>query len=519
MSDHFAAELRAEALRLGLGYAGPTVADAPPAADASLPRIQIGDGRTAQAVEESLQVLREHADIFDLGGEIVRNHGERLVPLDRHALSYFMGKSVVFYRFTATDKIRLEDPPQRLIDQILSLGSMRGLKPLDAVTTIPTLRPDDSTLSAAGYDRAARLLYVGDSVTVPECPTADDARAAYQTVMSAFAEFPFVAPADWAAMLAALITAVVRPALPTAPAFAFDAPSQGSGKTLLASCVAALASGERPEPWPPVAARDDDEIRKRLFSALRIGARAILWDNLAGTLDSPSLAAFLTSPTFRDRILGRSESLALPNRAVFLMTGNNLQFAGDMPRRIITCRIDPRCEQPFARQFNLDPLAWIMGHRVQIATAALTIVKAFQMSGASPRPGSLASFEAWDRYVRQPVAWIMGADPMDAIVTGAEADPEREALRDLLTALRGCFGNGPFTAADTVEAIRRGRATFPIGTDAQRALAAAVADMAGRDVPSAKSIGRMFNFRRGRLVDGMKLECRQDRNVKAWFVG
>jgi len=492
------------------GYRGPTVAPSIPVA--------IGPGRTAEAVESVLATLRERPDVFDLGGAIVHIYNGATVPLDRHALAHFLGGAVRFVRYRQDGTATADDPPQRLVDQLLSLGAMRGLKPLDAVTTIPTLRPDGSVLDSPGYDAASRLLYAGDGESsVPDHPTADEVRAAYETALYPFREFPFVAPQDWAVMLSAILTAVVRPALPTAPAFAFDAPTVGSGKTLLASCIAALASGERPEPWPPVAARDDEEIRKRLFAALRTGARAIVWDNLAGTLDSPSLAAFLTGPTFRDRILGKSESLALPNRAVFLLTGNNVSLAGDMPRRVLTCRIDPKCERPFARQFDLDPLAHVMAHRVDIATAALAIVRGWLTSGAAPRPGRVASFEAWDSFVRQPVAWIMGVDPLDAINTGAEADPEREALGDLLEALRMCFGDAGFTAADVADAIRKGAG--PFGDEAQRAVAAAVADVAGRNDPSAKSIGRILNFRRGRIVNGMKLECEPTRDGKRWFAG
>lgn len=64
--------------------------------------------------------------------------------------------------------------------------------------------------------------------------------------------------------------------LPTAPAFAFDAPVQGSGKTLLAKCVGALMEGRVPDVWPHTAGRDDEETRKRLFTMLRSGARALV---------------------------------------------------------------------------------------------------------------------------------------------------------------------------------------------------------------------------------------------------
>ena len=46
--------------------------------------------------------------------------------------------------------------------------------------------------------------------------------------------------------LAALLTAAIRPTLPTAPGIGYDAPVQASGKTLLAKCAGALATGALP---------------------------------------------------------------------------------------------------------------------------------------------------------------------------------------------------------------------------------------------------------------------------------
>jgi hypothetical protein len=141
--------------------------------------------------------------------------------------------------------------------------------------------------------------------------------------------------------LAAILTAAVRPTLPTSPAFAYDAPVQGSGKTLLARCVGILTEGKNPSVWPHTAGRDDEETRKRLFAVLRSGARSMVWDNITGTFDSAAMASALTSPTFTDRILGVSTSSSVPNRMVMLLTGNNLTLAGDMPRRVSTLTLQP----------------------------------------------------------------------------------------------------------------------------------------------------------------------------------
>jgi hypothetical protein len=129
--------------------------------------------------------------------------------------------------------------------------------------------------------------------------------------------------------------------------------------------------------------------------------------------------------------------------------------------------------------------------------------------------------------VRQPIAWLARtslsgqlADPIEGFHVGTAADPDREALAALLTALRVYFGNREFTAADVADIVRSyNQRNNPYITPEQSAVAAAVVDVSGRGDLSAKSIGRVFNFRRGRIVNGMALQSRPARNVKCWFVG
>ncbi len=112
------------------------------------------------------------------------------------------------------------------------------------------------------------------------------------------------------------------------------------------------------------------------------------------------MAGATTSGSFTDRILSRSESVSIPNRAIIILTGNNLTLSGDMPRRVLICRIDPKCDAPHARQFELDPLSYVRSHRLEMAATALTFIRGFLSSGAERAEGRMASFEVWDDYIR-----------------------------------------------------------------------------------------------------------------------
>jgi len=475
-------------------------------------RVELVKGHTSEAASATIDLLRRDPVAFDFGGELALADDGRVHPLCEHGLAHHLGSVTQFWRNSSDGKQVDCDPPGGLLKQIIALGERRRLKPLDGVISAPVVRLDGSVLDAPGYDPATRLLFdsLGEDVPmVPTNPTLDQARAALDTLLHPFESFPFVDATARGALLAAILTAAIRPVLPTAPAFAFDAPIQGSGKTLLASSIGALSEGRTPDVWPHTAnARDDEETRKRLFTALRTGSKTLIWDNVTGTFDSASMAAFITADAMVDRVLGKSEANRIPNRALLILTGNNLSLAGDLPRRVIICRIDPETDQPFARKFDQDPLEWVLSNRLDMLTAACILIRARFTHMQVSAPGRLASFEAWDDLVRQTVVWADTAlrvsefgDPMDLVREAQAADPEAVALFSLLDALRDQFGAAEFTAR---EVLIQAKAS---------PLEPALLDMAGnKALESAKSLGRVLSCREGRIVHGLRLTGRSDKN-------
>jgi hypothetical protein len=492
-----------------------------------LTRVELIKGQTHNAVLQTLEIMRRSPDFYDFGGALVTIDNGKIHPLDEPGLAHGLGGITQFWRLNQDGKIVLEDPPSKVTRQILSMNDRRKLKPLTAVVTAPTLRPDGTVFDKQGYDEATGFLFEtnDDLCSVPSKPDKDAVENAINILLHPFLEFPLVGPQDWGVLLAALITAAVRSALPTAPGFGFDAPVQGSGKSLLASCVGALTTGDSPTVWPHTAGRDDEEVRKRLFAALRQGARALIWDNVVGTFDSAAMAAALTSGNFTDRVLGKSESISIPNRAVLLMTGNNLTLAGDMARRVLKCRIDPETDRPFSREFDLEPLSYTLEHRQEMIAAALTIVRGRLCSGDKRAPGRMASFEAWDDFVRQSVAWISREirpgeflDPMETASASQADDPEQEILGALLQAWWNWFGDKSLSSADLLENIKASD-NHLVGERLDEAKhAKAFCECIGEFGDSAKrssrSLGRALKYRVGRIVGGFRLEKSVDAHTK-----
>lgn len=501
--------------------------------------IEVQSGRDAEAAEAAADALSQHPDIFAYAGRVACVRDGTLVALDRPGLQYLLGARLQFYREKPQPKggtVRVQMNPPRGVVEVMNVPDIVGrLRPADAVISAPTMRPDGSLLMMPGYDDATRLVLdarIEDvKQSVPERPAVVDALAAMDRLLYPFRDFPYTSSVDRAVLLAALLTAVVRPVLPTAPAFGFDAPVQGSGKTLLAKCVGLLANGAVPIVVPHTHGRDDEETRKRLTATLAGDPRCVVWDNVVGIWDSPAMAAMLTSDTLTDRLLGRSETVTFPNRTLWLVTGNNLAPAGDLTRRVLVSRIDPVSERPFARSFDLDPAAHVCEWRQHMVRDILTIMAAYRSAAPATAPGKMASFEDWDAMVRQPIAWLAAmredlVDPMDAVDARQVLDPEQERLSSLLEGVARVLGYRTFTTRELANAYHLGLQCAEgvvdeddVESQVLRDLAESLDDFNQRPGSlSHRSIGRILANRLDRIVDGRCLRRVGAARVVSWKV-
>jgi putative DNA primase/helicase len=184
---------------------------------------------------------------------------------------------------------------------------------------------------------------------VPEVPTAQDVvRASRLIRRDLLGDFPFVTRADRAHAIAALLLPFVRDIIdgPT-PAPLIEAPSAGTGKGLLTHALVMPALGTTLAVMPP--ATTDDEWRKRITAVLREAPGAILIDNVTRALDSAALSAALTARTWSDRLLGRSTTVNLLVRCLWLMAGNNPTMTTEIARRMVRIRMDARVDRPWQR--------------------------------------------------------------------------------------------------------------------------------------------------------------------------
>jgi putative DNA primase/helicase len=337
--------------------------------------------------------------------------------------------------------------PAELVETWITQGDWPTMRPLEAITRAPFVRPDGSICDTAGYDYRARALYIPtiEYPPLPVDPGEAEARAALERLLHPFDEFPWSDPASRSAFAAHILTEAARIAVVTSPMFWYTAPTAGTGKSLLSVMPSLIVHGNEPAMRPWVV--EGEELRKTLFASLLAGDRSIAFDNVPNGYKAraPELCAFLTSAIWQDRKLGVSETQAVPNRAVVSASGNNCTPVSDLARRSVVVRIDANSETMKQRRFKIPNLRdWVLERRSQMLVDALTIIKAYQT--VTPMTGVLLpSFERWSRMCRDPLLWLGLPDPCD---TQSETDDETVSIGAVFARLAAAFGPRLFTGMD-----------------------------------------------------------------------
>lgn len=323
----------------------------------------------------------------------------------------------------------------------LNIGNWPKALKLRAFVQHPTLRDDGTLLQSIGYDKKSGLFLTDFiPIKVNEKAQRGEALKALAVLMHPFSEFKWTdGNISRSALLAAIITTGIRHLFDEGvPLFAIDAPRQGSGKSKLVKCISNLWFG-RPASVTSYS-NDHEEMKKHLASMLLNGDRIVLFDNVHPTIrvNDPTLNALLTAGRITFRELGSQRMLELDSAATFFMTGNSLKIIGDMIRRTIRLQIDPEGLHPMDRKFKIDPVeTYILQHRVELLSAALTILIAFFNAGCPVPKGlvALASFERWSELVRNLILWLDMDDVKESISQGYEQDDESMEIEHLLARL------------------------------------------------------------------------------------
>jgi len=420
-----------------------------------------------EPVEFAVTALSQAPKVFKRAHELVRITREavhagdgdnahegkgplRIQTLPRAALQQELTHHAAF-RGQGKDRApRARNAPPFVLDGVLALGEWPQIRTIVSVVETPTMSPSLRLIDAPGFDVGTGYYLdpLCEYPPVPEAPTAAEVGAAWEAILEPFCDFMFDTEADRCVAIAAAMTIILRPAIRgSVPAFIFDAPVAGSGKSLAAKAAAISAIGRhevRNSTWPSHARNGEEELEKALHSHALSAPRIVFFDNLAITaaFGGATLDKILTcgdaGVTFRK--LGTNETPSLPWQSVILATGNNVEIVKDTRRRVVVSRIDTSVERPEARKtaaFKHAPLeAFCIEHHPRFVVAVLTIARAYKLAGrprANPPLKSLGSFESWAALIPELICFAGGVDIIGNVPSlTAHRDEEGEALGVLL---------------------------------------------------------------------------------------
>jgi hypothetical protein len=372
-------------------------------------------------------ILAETGELYDRGGPIRLAYDQtqrhRVVQvLKPHGLVMFAHSVCRPYVLKRTEKDSIEETDSRLPKDIavmyLEWSGEWKLPPLNGITPSPTLLEAGEILSGSGYERETGMWLedVPDLTgLIPAEPTRQDAGTALRFIRETFSSFCFADSGrlhdpesgqdsvdvdslpgwDESGFLVALITAVCRSSLYLAPGLLVSAPQisgAGAGKGLLVRCIAMIAYGR--DPHAVTAGENAEELEKRISAELMGGSPILFLDNLNNqSLKSDLLASAITERPSRVRVLGRSQMMPLNAITFVVLTGNGLSLSEDLSRRFIEVNLDPKSEDPEARNFKSDIRAEVARQRVELLAACLTIWKWGRTSRGLRSGRPLGSFE------------------------------------------------------------------------------------------------------------------------------
>ena len=465
---------------------------------------------------DTIRVVNDPPKLFRCSGLVRIEHDDEGIPivqrLDAPRLTHYLSQKMrwVIERQRAGTTVECAvPPPAKLVVDLLAKPEP-PVPILSRIVTIPTVTRMETIHDRPGYDPQSGVFYEPlKSFTmeaVADAPTDEEIVQARDLLIEVVKDMPLVLPADRTHAVAIPLTAVARDLIegPT-PLFIFTKPAPGTGASLLCDVWTFLLTGRPPRPITQ--ASDEEEWRKRITSLLIAAPTVNYIDNLRGFIDSASLSSVLTSTVWGDRILGKSETVSLPNRAVWIATGNNVLLSNELSRRCIPVSMDAGVERPWLRVregrvvfTHPDLREWVRAERARLLRACLTLVRAWLARSRPTAEETMGSFEGWAQVLGGilKVAGLPGfLSNLDAFYS--EGDTESDDVKRFLAAVWAEKRDHPVTTTEL----------YSIATKPEVMLPLQGRDDAGRRV----SLGHYLRQHRGRpysisTVTGDAIEVR-----------
>lgn len=378
-------------------------------ADSTMPKI-VTSGRHLRDVSEDCWKLILQANnppsLFRRGGVLMEVTNDdrgnpNLRTVDRTRLKGILDRHADFV-IEKKGKFLPSRPPYDVIDDMLANREL-PLPLIRGIVECPQVAEGGSIRTESGYDPATyQYIFLKDDVEIPtvaDYPSQTEIAEAKDILLNELlGDFSFASDADTANAVALLLLPFVRNMIQgPIPLHMIEAPSPGTGKSLLASVIAILATGRGPSVLPE--AKSEEEWRKRITAMLLAASSINLIDNVGSKLDSTALSALLTTEMWSDRILGKNQIVSVEVTGILVATANNPQLSLEIARRTASIRIDSFDGQPWLRKgFRHENLLdWAKRYRGQLMRAVLTLILNWISAGRPKGSKVLGSYESWSK--------------------------------------------------------------------------------------------------------------------------
>jgi len=266
---------------------------------------------------------------------------------------------------------------------------------------IPIIYNKKLTFPKDGYDERFSSWKNYDSVKISNITM--DLKEAKKTIEKIYCDFCFSTLQDKTNAIAGLLTPFLRGLFNkfnvATPAFIYTGNRPGLGKDYCAAIPSLVMEGSYKEDTPICntgSKIDEDELRKKITTAIRNGRKGMHFSNNKGYLHSGILEKLITDSMWTDRLLRLNEEISYPNELDISLSGNiPLRFDDDIGRRSIFIFQTWAEEDINKRKFNkVDLHGWIIENRELILSALYSLVRNWIDKG-KPQGKVKVGFNQW----------------------------------------------------------------------------------------------------------------------------
>ena len=269
-------------------------------------------------------------------------------------------------------------------------------------TPLPIMYEGKITFPKKGYDERFNSWTDYDAPEIDETMNLEGAK---KVIEELYSEFCFVNGQDKSNAIAGLITPFLRGLYPgfntRTPIFFYLGNRERVGKDYCAGITGIVYDGQAIDDCPissgDFKGNNNEELRKKITSALLGGRKRMHFANNKGHINNAILEQVSTSKIFSDRLLGRNDVVDLPNELDFSLSGNvGVTYTPDFANRCRFINMFLEQEDANSRVFD-NPLLHehIENNRGLILSALFALVKNWAAKGSPKGKVPFSSFPSW----------------------------------------------------------------------------------------------------------------------------